>query len=163
MEFGKTAIQNELLKLGYNISINYTTRKKRINEVNNIDYHFITKEEFEKMWDNGDIIEKSIFNNNYYGIGKESAKEDIVCILDPNGLNQIKQTGIKIISFYIKLDEDEKIKRMIKRGDNKDEILIKNELDNIRFKDAENLVDYVVENIDLNETVKFIIEKSTIV
>lgn len=160
MEFGKTAIQNELLKLGYNVSINYTTREKRINEVDDIDYHFITKDEFEKMWANGSIIEKSIFNNNYYGIGKESAKEDIVCILDPNGLNQIKQTGIKIVSFYIDLDEEEKIKRMIKRGDNKEEILIKNDLDNIRFKNAENLVDYVVENIDLNETVKFIIEKS---
>lgn len=148
--------------MGYNVSINYTTREKRINEIDNIDYHFITKEEFEKMWENGTIIEKSIFNNNYYGIGKESAKEDIVCILDPNGLNQIKQTGIKIISFYIDLDEEEIINRMIKRGDNKEEILIKNELDNIRFKNAENLVDYVVENIDLNETVKFIVEKSAI-
>lgn len=157
---GKSTIQNELLKRGYNVSINYTTRNKRKNEVDGIDYHFITKEEFEKLWKEDKIIERSMFNNNFYGIGIEAAKEDIVCILDPNGLKQMKDKNISITSFYITLSEEELRNRMITRGDSLDEINTKIILDNERFVNAENKVDYVVENIDLDKTVEFIIKKS---
>lgn len=77
---GKSTIQNELLKRGYNVSINYTTRNKRKNEVDGIDYHFITKEEFEKLWKEDKIIERSMFNNNFYGIGIEEICKRRYCM-----------------------------------------------------------------------------------
>ena len=48
---GKTSLTKGLLKNNKNIelSISYTTRKKRPKERNNKDYNFISKEEFEKL------------------------------------------------------------------------------------------------------------------
>ena len=45
---GKTQIVNHLIaNYGYEKLVTYTTRPMRVNEVNHIDYHFISKEEFE--------------------------------------------------------------------------------------------------------------------
>lgn len=72
----------------------------------------------------------------------------------------MKDKNISITSFYITLSEEELRNRMITRGDSLDEINTKIILDNERFVNAENKVDYVVENIDLDKTVEFIIKKS---
>ena len=44
-----------------------TTRKQRPGEVDGINYHFVTKEEFEQAKKNGELLESAEFVGNYYG------------------------------------------------------------------------------------------------
>ena len=64
---GKGTIVEQLVsELGYCVSISATTRNPRPNEKDGIHYFFKTKEEFEKMIDNGELLEHAAFCGNYY-------------------------------------------------------------------------------------------------
>ncbi|MCH4012820.1 MAG: guanylate kinase [Solobacterium sp.] len=67
---GKGTVKKEFiddpdLKLSYSVSM--TTRKKRPGEVDGKDYYFVTKDEFLKKKDNGELLESAEFVGNYYG------------------------------------------------------------------------------------------------
>ena len=66
---GKTSLAKKLLKNNKHIelSVSYTTRKKRSLERNNKDYNFISEEEFEKLKKKKYFIECAKVFNNYYG------------------------------------------------------------------------------------------------
>ena len=70
---GKTTIFkkkfNKNIKIS-KISVSHTTRKARPNEVNGVDYHFVSKDEFKKMIDSGDFYEYAKIFDNYYGLQK---------------------------------------------------------------------------------------------
>ena len=62
---GKTTIVKKLSnKLGFDISVSYTTRIPRINEENGKDYYFIKKKDFEKLIENNELLEYAkVFDN----------------------------------------------------------------------------------------------------
>ena len=67
---GKTTIVQHLLKTDPRLafSVSATTRKKRENETDGIDYHFIPVEEFRKRIDNDEFIEwEEVYTGRYYG------------------------------------------------------------------------------------------------
>lgn len=137
---GKTEIANQL-KRDYNMKkiITYTTRPKRINEVNGVDYHFVDEETFLKLKDENFFVETTNFNGFYYGSSKNDVKDDSVVILDPVGLEKFKNSNLdNIIAIFLNCDEDIRYKRMINRGD--DENVAKQRLEHDRKKFAyENL------------------------
>ena len=57
---GKTTILNELEKKGYKKAVNHTTRPKREGE-DSSEYKFVTKDEFEKMWNDGKLLQRAEF------------------------------------------------------------------------------------------------------
>ena len=70
---GKGSIRRRLfmeedLKLAYSISM--TTREPRMNEIDGVDYFFVSKEEFEQSINAGELIEYSEFVGNFYGTPK---------------------------------------------------------------------------------------------
>ena len=198
---GKTTILNKLVELGYEKAINYTTRKPRKNEENTKEYKFITKEEFDKMWNNGELLQRAEFNGEYYGISTNSLKENGVCISIVDSVADIKNRAkelnmenvrkvalpdvqiasqshesrklnlvapekscdfsyaIKITTIYVYVNEQERIKRMRDRGDSIDSIQTRIKIDREKFVKAREIADFVVENIDIDEAVKEIIEK----
>ena len=116
---GKTEIANELRR-DYNMKkiITYTTRPMRVNEINGVDYHFVSEEEFLRLKENCFFVETTHFNGYYYGSSKESVKDDAVVILDPIGLQNFKNSNLdNIIAIFLNCDEDIRYKRMISRGD----------------------------------------------
>ena len=54
----------------FRFSVSATTRKARVGEVDGRDYLFVSREEFEKMIENGELLEHAVFNKNYYGTPK---------------------------------------------------------------------------------------------
>ena len=116
---GKTEIANELRR-DYNMKkiITYTTRPKRINEINGVDYHFVNEEEFLRLKENNFFVETTIFNGYYYGSSRDSVKDDAVVILDPMGLQNFKNSNLdNIIAIFLNCDEEIRYKRMVNRGD----------------------------------------------
>ena len=69
---GKTTLVRKISNLkDFIISISYTTRKPRTDEVNGKDYFFINKEEFKKLISLGEFLEYAKVFGNYYGSAKK--------------------------------------------------------------------------------------------
>lgn len=150
---GKTEIA-KLLIAKYNMKkmVTYTTRLMRVGEVDGVDYHFVSLEEFIKMKENNEFVETTYYNNNYYGSRKKDISFDKVVILDPYGVNIFsKVIGEEIITIFLNTPEDVRIQRMINRGD--DDQIIQKRIPNDRelFKEENYAkIDFVVQNHNID-------------
>ena len=96
---GKTTICKKLLEYDKNIhlSVSVTTRKKRINEVEGIDYYFRSKKDFLNLKSQNSFIENAFVFENYYGTLKSEVLEqlengiDVLIDIDWQGTRQITQ------------------------------------------------------------------------
>ena len=129
---GKTTLCKLLLKKMHNInlSISYTSRNKRLNEINGKDYFFVTKEKFNKLKNKNFFIETAINFGNHYGSPyknlKTFKKNQILFDIDWKGARKIRKKvdSKDIIDFFILPPSIKELKkRLIKRGrDKKDDI-----------------------------------------
>lgn len=160
---GKSTLEKVLERMGHNRIISYTTRPKRPHEVDGIDYHFITLEEFEKMRQDDEFLECQEYRQWFYGIKNDLDLEnqDYVCVIEPRGFFQIKEKlgCSKVIPMYIYVGDLELSRRGIARATTNEEA---NEF-NRRFHADKPLFDgfekqcvYKFHNIDVNDTAMFI-------
>ena len=131
---GKTTLCKLLLKKMKNItlSISYTSRNKRLNEINGRDYFFVSEKNFLKLKDRSFFIETAKNFNNYYGSPYKNitqAKKNnnyLLFDIDWKGARKIRRQVDKndIIDFFIlPPSKSELKKRLVKRGrDNHKEI-----------------------------------------
>lgn len=121
---GKSVVAKQLYEK-YNIKkvVTYTTRAMRDGEVNDVDYHFISKDDFINKMNNNYFIETAQYHDNYYGTAYEDISKDKVLIVEPNGANvYYDKLKDKVVIFYLQASEDERKKRMESRGDTKESI-----------------------------------------
>lgn len=96
---GKTSIVEKLLKRNPELcrSISATTRKPRRGERDGLDYHFLSKEEFERGIERGEFAEWAIYNDNYYGTPRRQLEEalrerkSILLVIEVQGAAQIRR------------------------------------------------------------------------
>ena len=131
---GKTTLCKLLLKNMKNVSlsISYTTRNKRLSEINGRDYFFISKEKFLKLEEKNYFIETAKNFKNFYGSPysniKNSNKKNkhLLFDIDWKGARKIRKKYNKddiIDIFILPPSKSELKKRLIKRGrDNSKEI-----------------------------------------
>lgn len=145
--------------------ITHTTRGMRTGEKNDVDYHFVSKEEFQRMIDNDEFIEHVTFNGNSYGTSKKEVGIDKCMALEINGAMTYKSfNDPKIVLFYMNLDEETCRQRMLSRGDDpvKVESRIQNDKDSFHLTDAQKKkIDVYVDtkNHDLESASRYIYEK----
>ncbi len=124
---GKTTIVQHLLKTDPRLafSVSATTRKKRDNEIDGIDYHFITVEEFRKRIDNDEFIEwEEVYTGRYYGtlrseINKiwENGKVPIFDVDVEGGLKIKNKFGDSLLAVFVRPPSIEELhKRLIARN-----------------------------------------------
>ena len=158
---GKSTIINELInhKELY-FSISHTTREKRHNEENGVDYFFINEVEFNNLISQNYFIEYERYGTDFYGTGKNQLNaRDVIIVLDVevNGATKLLQENDTFIGIFIDIDNDELIERLKERGHDKEFINKRMDLANLqRSKISE--FDYVVKNVDINTTVKEILD-----
>ena len=128
---GKTTITKKIQQKyhTFKISVSYTTRKPRSNEVDGVDYHFISQEEFKRLINKGEFYEYAKIFDNYYGTSKKSVtdilnkKNDILFDIDWQGTQQLsrfKELNLVKI-FIVPPNKKELEKRLVQRNqDNKD-------------------------------------------
>ena len=131
---GKTTLCKLLIKKmkNINLSISYTSRSKRLNEVNGKDYYFVSKKKFENLKEKNFFIETAKNFNNLYGspyknINKSiKNNQHILFDIDWKGARKIRRNYNKenILDFFILPPSKSELKRRLKkRGrDNPDEI-----------------------------------------
>lgn len=152
---GKSTIKKELIKLGLNSIITYTTRPIRESEVDGVEYHFITYEKFYHLKKEGFFLETTSYHTTkgiwYYGTSKESlSKENSVLITNPSGLKEIRKQKIPCVVFNIEAETERLVQRLLKRGDNEEEILRRLSDDEIDFINIVPLVDFTYKNINIS-------------
>ena len=134
---GKTTLCKLLIKKmkNINLSVSFTSRSKRLNEVNGKDYYFVDKKEFESLKKKNFFIETATNFNNLYGspfrnisLSKKNNRH-ILFDIDWKGARKIRRNYNKndIIDFFILPPSKSELKRrLIKRGrDNKKEISLR--------------------------------------
>ena len=74
---GKTTLTKKIQQKykNFKISVSHTTRKARPNEINGIDYHFVSKDKFNDMLKNDEFYEHAEIFDNFYGTSKKSVEE----------------------------------------------------------------------------------------
>ncbi len=122
---GKTTITKKIQQKyqSFKISVSHTTRKPRPNEVEGVDYYFVSNEKFKKFINEGKFYEYAKIFDNYYGTLKESVDQtiksnDIIFDIDWQGTQQLsKFKNLKLIKIYlIPPNKEELKKRLIKRN-----------------------------------------------
>jgi guanylate kinase len=158
---GKTTIEMELNKLGYDRIVSYTTRKPRENEIEGIDYHFISEKEFKLKKENNLLAESTYYREQFYGIAIEDCLNNKVVTVEPVGFRMLKKIPtLEVVSFYIQVPERIRLIRMAQRGDEIMEIFRRLLSDQGSFNGIEDEVTYIVNNDrPLNETVDEIVNK----
>jgi len=152
---GKSSIENVLAKkYGYHKIISYTTRPPRNNEINGIDYHFITEDEFKDLMNKNFFAEVAKYRNWYYGTPINDYKKDnMIAVLTPHGLRQIKRNDkLQIISFYINVPRRDRLIKILQRGDDIEECYRRNLSDVGQFDGIEDEVNYVIHNEGYKKT-----------
>ena len=161
---GKGTVIERLLERNKNLalSISYTSRPKRENELDKVDYYFVTKEEFERKIKAGDFLEYAkVQYEAYYGTPKKevidllNSGKDVILEIDVQGAKQIKKIYPETVLIFIMAPSMSEVKKRIKmRGMENNEQII------ARFKVAYNEINeinqynYVVVNDDLEMAVK---------
>ncbi|VEU80226.1 guanylate kinase [Haploplasma axanthum] len=150
---GKTEVSKILVeKYGFMKCVTTTTRLKRINEVDGIDYHFLTKEEFKLLISKNAFVEYAIYQDNFYGINKKDINKNALVIVEPNGANElIRKMKNNVFIVFFESQKDIRSKRMFERGDKIDDIQKRLHNDEKIFnKDNLLKVDLHIENDDHN-------------
>lgn len=164
-DHGKTTILNELEKRGMKKAVNYTTRPRRESEKEKAEYEFITKPQFEEMWEQGKLLQRAEFNGEYYGISIDSLDNNVACIQIVDTVKDVKNRAKElgknpqILTFYIAVDEQERMRRMKNRGDSISSIQKRIEIDKEKFQHVKEVADYIIPNKNVAEAVEDILSK----
>ena len=156
---GKTSLVEALIKKTKNlcVSVSHTTRPPRPDEVNGINYYFVSINEFEEMIKNNAFVEHAIVFDNHYGSSTKLIREkldegiDVILEIDWQGARQVKENMPNAISIFILPPSNEALLgRLKQRAQDDDETI------NKRMSDAQNQMqhfnefDYLVINDDFN-------------
>lgn len=152
---GKTTIE-KLLETNYGMTriISYTTRRPRPEEVDGVDYHFVSFYKFNAMLEDGQFAEHDIYSQGrmYGTLKKDYVNPNSVAVLTPNGLRSVMENMPKlpIISVYVTANLSTRMIRYIQRCgdafnfDDKNEISARVERDYGMFLGARQLCSITV-------------------
>lgn len=159
---GKDTILAELFKINDNLaySVSATTRAIREGEIDGVSYHFHTRESFEKMIADSEVLEYTEYCGNYYGTPKKAVLDmleegkDVILKIEVEGAMNIKKIFPECVMIFILPPSIAELdRRLRKRGTETEETIAariaqaKNEL---LFADK---FDFLVVNGDLAKAV----------
>jgi len=158
---GKSTLVKRLLAAdpGLIFSISYTTRSPRGHEKDGEDYHFVSREDFERMLGRGEFLEWAQVFGNYYGTHQgilqaaQAAGKDLVLDIDVQGARQLRGRIPEAVTVFILAPSRQILEQRLRaRGEDRDEVIerrLREAAGEIRgYKDY----DYVLINRDLPES-----------
>ena len=156
---GKTTIEDTLIReYGFKRAISHTSREKRANDVEGVNYYFVSKAEMERLWETGELVERVDYLDNIYGFVESECKPDRVVAVLPDGLKQLnRRKDLNIFSVYLDVSYDIRKERMSGRGDSDENVEKRLRNDDEVFAGVESMVDLVINND--NKTIEAIVDE----
>jgi len=163
---GKTTLSRAVIKLQPEIhySISVTSRPPRTNEHDGVDYHFVPVAEFEKMLEEGQLIEWAMVHENYYGTPRKHIQDkldagvDVIMDIDTVGARAIKKLYPQAVSIFVLPPSLEELgKRLMSRATDSEEV-IKKRLNRAKLEMAEiGDFEYFIVNDDFETAVQRVV------
>jgi len=152
---GKDAVLEGFKKRNYpmHYAVTATTRPRRKKETDGVDYHFVSKAEFENMIEKGELLEWANVYGNLYGVPKSELLQamdkgkDMIVKVDVQGAASIKKTVPEAVFIFLAPPSMEDLKKRLKQRKTESSIDLE-----VRIKAAEEemnslfMFDYVVVN-----------------
>lgn len=145
------------------LSISATTRSPRTGEQDGVHYYFKTREEFEKLIDNGELLEYAEYNGNYYGTPAEPIErflaegKNVILEIEVQGAEKVMdRQQPDVVSIFITIPSLAELERRLRQRGTETEDSIENRLKIARHELSRAFrYDYVV----LNDEVPLAVER----
>ena len=160
---GKTTLARRLLQQepGVEMSVSYTTRKRRKGESDGRDYHFVDHDTFTKMRDHNEFLEWAVVFDNYYGTARKPVEQalaggrDVLFDVDWQGTRKLRESARDdVVAVFILPPTAAELEERLKvRAEDSEETVLR------RMRGASNEIqhwdeyDYVVINHDVERSV----------
>ena len=165
---GKTTLVKKISSIiNFNISISYTTRIPRMNEVNGKDYFFINHDQFNDLVKKDELLEYASVFDNYYGSSKKKVinllkkGQNVIFDIDWQGAKQIKDKNLnfKLLTFFILPPSKKTLKSRLTERENNNQSVIHERMKKFDH-DIKHWIeyDYVVINDNLEICLNNILE-----
>lgn len=160
---GKGTIVEKMLEAfdNYKISISCTTRDPRPAEEDGVHYHFITKDEFEKMIENDELLEHAKYVDNYYGTPKKFVDDclergdNVILEIESEGARKVKDKMPEAIMIFVLPPSAKHLEdRLVGRGSEDLEAIEKRLSKAVEETDAMKHYDFFVINEDIDTAAK---------
>ncbi len=130
---GKGTVLAEILKQdNVYYSVSATTRTPRPGEINGVNYHFLSKDEFEKLIENGGMLEYANYCGNYYGTPKKPVEDmlaegkNVILEIEVQGALKVMEKCPEAVSVFILPPSLKELRRRLhKRGTETEEVIEK--------------------------------------
>ncbi len=124
---GKTTLTKKIQQKyqSFKISVSHTTRAPRSNEIDGVDYYFVSEDKFKELIKNNEFYEHAKIFENYYGTLKKAVDQnildnDILFDIDWQGTKQLsKFKNLNLIKIYLITHNKNELKnRLVARNQN---------------------------------------------
>jgi len=163
---GKTSLVKALLqrKPELHVSISYTTRKMRPTEEDGREYHFISVADFQRLVDQGLLLEYAQVFDNHYGTGRRPVETElaqgnnVVLEIDWQGAQQVRRALPECVTVFILPPSRQSLEeRLRNRRTDSEEVIARRLRDAVGDMSHWNEFDYVVVNDDFTKAVNDLI------
>jgi len=161
---GKSTVVRELIRQGglpLRQSISATTRPPRPGEVDGVDYHFRTEEEFRRHIAAGDLLEWACVYGNYYGTLASAVEEPrrrgegVVLVIDVQGAAQVRGRCPDHVSIFLTTSTPEILEQRLRGRGTEEEETLQVRLQTAQVEQARSgEYQHVVYNDDLDQAVR---------
>ena len=163
---GKSTVISELLSERSDIyfSVSFTTRAPRVGEADGVNYHFVTREQFEEMIARNELLEYAEYVHNYYGTSLRLIQEkleqgiDVLLDIEVQGAAKVKTRCPEAVLIFIVPPSFEELSRRLHGRATDEEEVIQGRLTKAReeYQEIPNY-DYLVVNDKVSEAAAEII------
>ena len=163
---GKGTVRRYILnhyKLPFSFSISMTTRKPRQNEVDGVDYYFVSQAEFQRNIDANNFLEWAEFIGNRYGTPKDKVEElrkqgkNVLLEIEVNGASQVMNNvkDDRVVSFFLMPPSVDDLENRIRSRRSETEEVIRARLaKGVKEMALADNYDYVIYNDSVAEAAK---------
>jgi guanylate kinase len=137
---GKTSLTRALLERepGIALSVSYTSRPPRPNEVDGVHYHFVSRPLFEEMIRRGEFFEHAIVHGDLKGTARTAVErmlaqgKDVLLEIDWQGARQVRSQVGETVSIFILPPSRAELERRLRARASDSEAVIRRRLDDSR-------------------------------
>jgi len=160
---GKTSLVKALLEKTQNlrVSVSHTTRPARAGEEDGVNYHFVSKNEFEQMLSDEIFLEHAQVFDNYYGTSIKWVTEqlntgiNVILEIDWQGVQQVRRLKPDTVSIFILPPSRATLEQRLRdRGTDSEAVIAKRLRGAVEEMSHYIEFDYLVVNDDFNQALK---------
>ncbi len=142
------------------VSVSHTTRSKRPNDTDGVDYHFVDEPTFHEMIAGADFLEHAQVFDNYYGTSHQSVEntlksgKDVLLEIDWQGADQVRRLMPDACSIFIVPPSRETLEQRLRgRATDSDEVIERRIADAVSDMRHFSNYDYLIINDDFEQAV----------